>query len=95
MCTAISIVDCLVVFILLPVRVSSDSQFKKLKLLDSFPYSVLIVLGYMRNVVTGEHYRFISMWMARSAYIPAIFIMMVFVSLTVEVGLNHAFSTCC
>ncbi|XP_025830234.1 membralin [Agrilus planipennis] len=35
--------------------------------------------GYLRNVVTGEHYRFVSMWMARSSYFAAFFIMMVFV----------------
>ncbi len=37
--------------------------------------------GFLRNVVTGEHYRFISMWMARSSYIAAAFIMFIFVSL--------------
>ncbi|KAL3287223.1 hypothetical protein HHI36_001700 [Cryptolaemus montrouzieri] len=35
--------------------------------------------GYLRNVVTGEHYRFVNMWMARSAYFAAFFIMIVFV----------------
>ncbi|XP_062569772.1 membralin-like [Saccostrea cucullata] len=34
--------------------------------------------GYLRNVVTGEHYRFVSMWMARSSYLAAAFIMLVF-----------------
>lgn len=38
-------------------------------------------VGYLRNVVTGEHYRFVSMWMARSSYLAAAFIMLVFVSL--------------
>jgi hypothetical protein len=33
-----------------------------------------------RNVVTGEHYRFVSMWMARTSYLAAFFIMLVFVS---------------
>lgn len=33
-----------------------------------------------RNVVTGEHYRFVSMWMARTSYFAAFFIMIVFVS---------------
>ena len=37
--------------------------------------------GYLRNVVTGEHYRFVSMWMARSSYLAAAFIMIIFVSL--------------
>lgn len=34
--------------------------------------------GYLRNVVTGEHYRFVSMWMVRTSYLPAAFIMFVF-----------------
>ncbi|KAK0075228.1 hypothetical protein PV325_007182, partial [Microctonus aethiopoides] len=34
--------------------------------------------GFLRNVVTGEHYRFVSMWMARTSYIAALFIMLVF-----------------
>lgn len=38
------------------------------------------VSGFLRNVVTGEHYRFVSMWMARSSYLAAAFIMLVFVS---------------
>lgn len=34
-----------------------------------------------RNVVTGEHYRFVSMWwMARGSYPAAFFIMILFVS---------------
>ena len=36
---------------------------------------------HFRNVVTGEHYRFVSMWMARTSYIAAFFIMLVFVSI--------------
>ena len=36
--------------------------------------------GYVRNVVTGEHYRFISVWMARSSYFAAALIMLIFVS---------------
>lgn len=36
--------------------------------------------GYLRNVVTGEHYRFVSMWwMARGSYAAAFFIMILFV----------------
>ena len=38
--------------------------------------------GFLRNVVTGDHYRFVSMWMARSSYLAAAFIMLVFVSYT-------------
>lgn len=34
-----------------------------------------------RNVVSGEHYRFVSMWMARTSYFGAFFIMIVFVSM--------------
>ncbi|PSN57006.1 hypothetical protein C0J52_04256 [Blattella germanica] len=34
----------------------------------------------VENVVTGEHYRFVSMWMARTSYLAAFFIMLVFVS---------------
>nr|CAD7405769.1 unnamed protein product [Timema cristinae] len=37
---------------------------------------------YYRNVVTGEHYRFVSMWMARTSYLAAFFIMLVFVNIT-------------
>ena len=39
--------------------------------------------GFLRNVVTGEHYRFVSMWMARSSYLAAAFIMLIFVSKTI------------
>ena len=34
-----------------------------------------------RNVVTGEHYRFVNMWMARTSYIASAFAMVIFVSL--------------
>lgn len=37
-----------------------------------------------RNVVTGEHYRFVSMWMARTSYISAFFIMIIFVSFIIS-----------
>ena len=33
-----------------------------------------------RNVVTGEHYRFVNMWMARTSYIASAFAMVIFVS---------------
>ena len=36
--------------------------------------------GYFRNVVTNEHYRFVSIWMERSSYIAAAFVMLIFVS---------------
>ncbi|KAK3914039.1 Membralin [Frankliniella fusca] len=34
--------------------------------------------GYLRNVVTGEHYRFVTMWMAHTSYFAALFVMLVF-----------------
>lgn len=40
--------------------------------------------GYFRNVVTNEHYRFVSMWMARSSYLAAWFVMIIFVSIMTE-----------
>ncbi|XP_025111122.1 membralin-like [Pomacea canaliculata] len=46
--------------------------------------------GFLRNVVTGEHYRFISMWMARSSYVAAAFIMLVFtVSVSTLLRYSH------
>ncbi|XP_036332135.1 membralin [Rhagoletis pomonella] len=38
--------------------------------------------GYLRNVITGEHYRFVSMWWAAwSSYLTAFFVMVLFVSI--------------
>uniref|UniRef100_A0A2K5J2P2 Transmembrane protein 259 n=1 Tax=Colobus angolensis palliatus TaxID=336983 RepID=A0A2K5J2P2_COLAP len=34
--------------------------------------------GFLRNVVSGEHYRFVSMWMARTSYLAAFVIMVIF-----------------
>lgn len=45
--------------------------------------------GYVRNVVTGEHYRFISMWTSRSSYIAAAFIMVVF-TLSISMLLRYS-----
>lgn len=46
--------------------------------------------GFLRNVVTGEHYRFVSMWMARSSYVAAAFIMLVFtVSVSTLLRYSH------
>lgn len=46
--------------------------------------------GYMRNVVTGEHYRFVNMWMARTAYFAAFFIMIIFtVSVSMLLRYSH------
>ena len=39
--------------------------------------------GFLRNVVSGEHYRFVSMWMARTSYLAAFVIMVIFVSSSV------------
>lgn len=37
--------------------------------------------GYLRNVITGEHYRFVSMWWAAWSSYPAAFcVMLLFVS---------------
>lgn len=37
--------------------------------------------GYLRNVITGEHFRFVSVWwMGRGSYTAAFFIMVLFVS---------------
>lgn len=46
--------------------------------------------GYLRNVVSGEHYRFVSMWMARTSYFAAFFIMIVFtVSVSMLLRYSH------
>lgn len=42
--------------------------------------------GFLRNVVSGEHYRFVSMWMARTSYLAAFVIMVIFVSASSRVG---------
>ncbi|XP_076259683.1 membralin isoform X1 [Rhynchophorus ferrugineus] len=34
--------------------------------------------GYLRNVISGEHYRFVSLWMARTAYLAAFLCMIIF-----------------
>lgn len=39
----------------------------------------LLFAGFLRNVVSGEHYRFVSMWMARTSYLAAFVIMVIFV----------------
>ncbi|KAJ8717201.1 hypothetical protein PYW08_005600 [Mythimna loreyi] len=45
--------------------------------------------GYLRNVITGEHYRFVSMMTARSSYIAAFFIMLVF-TVSISMLLRYA-----
>lgn len=41
----------------------------------------LLFVFSFRNVVTGEHYRFVNMWMARTSYIASAFAMVIFVSI--------------
>ena len=51
---------------------------------------LLASLGYVRNVVTGEHYRFVSMWMARTSYFAAAFVMIVFtISVSMLLRYSH------
>ena len=51
---------------------------------------LLACLGYVRNVVTGEHYRFVSMWMARTSYFAAAFVMIVFtISVSMLLRYSH------
>ncbi|XP_028174225.1 uncharacterized protein LOC114362863 isoform X2 [Ostrinia furnacalis] len=45
--------------------------------------------GYLRNVITGEHYRFVSMLTARSSYVAAFFIMLVF-TVSISMLLRYA-----
>ncbi|XP_064477233.1 membralin-like [Ornithodoros turicata] len=45
--------------------------------------------GYVRNVVTGEHFRFISMWTSRMSYIAAAFIMLIF-TLSISMLLRYS-----
>lgn len=46
--------------------------------------------GFLRNVVTGEHYRFVNMWMARTTYLAAFVIMLIFtVSISMLLRYSH------
>ncbi|XP_013162975.1 PREDICTED: membralin [Papilio xuthus] len=45
--------------------------------------------GYLRNVITGEHYRFVSMLTSRTSYIAAFFIMLVF-TVSISMLLRYA-----
>ncbi|XP_056133083.1 membralin [Lampris incognitus] len=45
--------------------------------------------GFLRNVVSGEHYRFVSMWMARTSYLAA-FVVMVIFTLSVSMLLRYS-----
>ena len=46
----------------------------------SFNCLHFVFTGYLRNVVTGDHFRFVSMWMARTSYLVALVLMFIFVS---------------
>lgn len=35
--------------------------------------------GFVKNVVTGEHFRFVTMWTTRTSYITAALVMIIFV----------------
>lgn len=52
--------------------------------------------GYLRNVITGEHYRFVSTWWtAWSSYPTAFFVMLLFVSIIAKIwctGLDFFFT---
>ncbi|XP_060827047.1 membralin isoform X1 [Bombus pascuorum] len=46
--------------------------------------------GFLRNVVTGEHYRFVNMWMTRATYLAAFVIMLVFtISISMLLRYSH------
>ncbi|XP_020717038.1 putative mediator of RNA polymerase II transcription subunit 26 isoform X2 [Ceratitis capitata] len=47
--------------------------------------------GYLRNVITGEHYRFVSMWWAAwSSYLTAFFVMVLFtLSISMLLRFSH------
>ena len=47
---------------------------------ECFNHYLLSYSGYLRNVVTGDHFRFVSMWMARTSYLVALVLMFIFVS---------------
>ncbi|KAI1290150.1 Membralin [Halotydeus destructor] len=45
--------------------------------------------GYVRNVISGEHYRFVNIWMTRTSYLAAAFIMLVF-TLSISMLLRYS-----
>lgn len=45
--------------------------------------------GYLRNAMTGEHYRFVSLWLAGSSYVGAALVMLVF-TLSVSLLLRYS-----
>ncbi|KAH8283666.1 hypothetical protein KR018_011582 [Drosophila ironensis] len=46
--------------------------------------------GYLRNVITGEHYRFVSMWWAAWSSYPAAFCVMLLFTFSVSMLLRYA-----
>ncbi|XP_030081322.1 membralin isoform X1 [Drosophila hydei] len=46
--------------------------------------------GYLRNVITGEHYRFVSMWWAAWSSYPAAFIVMLLFTFSVSMLLRYS-----
>lgn len=51
--------------------------------------------GYLRNLVTGEHFRFISSWwVPRGSFVAAFFVMLLFVSICGAVLLLQLLLTC-
>lgn len=68
--------------------------FVKCLLILNFCF-LLFRLQYSRNVVTGEHYRFVSMWwMARGSYPAAFFIMILFVSIKLRFQFFFSLRVC-
>jgi len=46
--------------------------------------------GFVRNVVTGEHFRFVSSWMARSSFLASLLIMVLFtISISILLRYSH------
>lgn len=45
--------------------------------------------GYVRNVISGDHYRFVNLWTSRSSYFAAFFIMLVF-TLSISMLLRYS-----
>ncbi|XP_032585375.1 membralin [Drosophila mojavensis] len=46
--------------------------------------------GYLRNVITGEHYRFVSMWWAAWSSYPAAFLVMLLFTFSVSMLLRYS-----
>jgi hypothetical protein len=62
---------------------------------SGLPALIAFPTGFLRNVVSGEHYRFVSMWMARTSYLAAFVIMVIFVSVGVGWGLGKLWGKRC